>query len=48
MEILWVFGSCVQEIHSWFTNHEPFIPTLILDLLHCFSFQIIRNGNAAM
>ena len=29
MEVLRIFGSWDQQIDSWFTNHEPLIPTLI-------------------
>ena len=28
MEVLKIFGLWDQEIDSWFTNHEPLIPTL--------------------
>ena len=30
MEVLRIFGFWDQEIGSWFTNHEPTIPTIIL------------------
>ena len=29
MKVLRIFGSWDQEIDSWFTNHEPLIPTLL-------------------
>ena len=28
MEVFWIFCSWDQKIHSWFTNHEPIMPTL--------------------
>ena len=28
MKVLQIFGLWDQEIDSWFTNHEPLIPTL--------------------
>ena len=28
MNVLRIFGSSDQEIDSWFSNHEPLIPTL--------------------
>ena len=29
MEVSQIFGLWNQEIDSWFTNHEPLIPTMI-------------------
>ena len=34
MDVLQIFGSWDQEIDSWFTNHEPLIPTLFS--IFCF------------
>ena len=33
MEIFWIFGSWDQEIDLWFTNHEPLIPTLLVEVI---------------
>ena len=41
MEALKIFGSWDQEIDSWFTNHEPLIPTLLKSLeIEIFTFFI--------
>ena len=32
MEVLRIFGSWDQEIDLWFTNHEPLIPTLLVEV----------------
>ena len=42
MEVLQIFGSWDQETDSWFTNHEPLIPTLFC-ILFQFAFGLLQE-----
>ena len=43
-----VFGSVLTEAELGFSRTGLWSMDSILDLLHCYSFQSIKNGSTAM